>query len=144
MTTEIDLNTVKSLIDRALTLKEEKLQLSKQLAKVESDCKNLTQQLNEKAKSMDSQHDSFAAKLAEKDEQLKQQLNQLSETNASEVADIEKKMADALAEKSEAHDAAIASITEELKQENTELSQALAHAEQQNHALTNRIKGLEL
>lgn len=155
MTTEIDLATVKALIDRALALKEQTHQLSRQLSELQTERNSLIEQLTAKESLLQTQHNEFSQQLAQKESQRQQDLAQLTEAHAATVNDIQRQSAEALEEQGKTlraqqtalqqeHEAALSAITNELTDKNNELSEALTHSEHQNRALINRIKGVEL
>ncbi len=126
-TEEIDLKTVKLLIDNVWTLKKQTQVLSQQVEKLQQERNALTHQLQEKTATYER----------EKRQNKTLHNTQINDLNSKNIAYINK-----LNTEHSSHDAQLYAVKTELEKKNQTLEKTLSQLKKEHHAVINRIRGL--
>lgn len=137
MTEQIDLKAVKMLIDSATALKSEVSILTKQLQEMQWEKDKLATELATQTSRFEQ--DATALKLEHTNHI--ETLQKDSVAQAKTVSEQHQAVVEALTSE---YEAKLASAIQALEQKNQQLSDELIQAQQQNHLMISRIRGVEV
>ncbi len=145
-TEEIDLKTVKLLIDNVWTLKKQTQVLSQQVEKLQQERNALTHQLQEKTATYEREkrqnktlHNTQINDLNSKNIAY---INKLNTEHNTTVATLQAEHSDKINELVSSHDAQLYAVKTKLEKKNQTLEKTLSQLKKEHHAVINRIRGL--
>lgn len=148
MTTEqIDLASVKQLIDHVWELKKQTQSLSQQLSSIEKERNSLAIQVNNQEKQYSSELETLKTTQVTavnklNDEHQATVLN-LTETHDKTVSDLNSTHAQEMQALSDNYEQQLRETIESLTQKNTLLNENLQQLQYENQSMINRIRGIE-